>query len=180
MPWTATFITVAPIAGMLADRIGERPLMVSGLALQAAGVDLAGADRRSRHVLRADARAVHRRRRGRLDGDPGGAELGRRLGRRWRTVGKAAGVNSMMRELGGVFGIAIVVAVFAGAGGYASAQAFADGFGPAIVVSAALAVCGASRAPGAAAPHDLQTAGRRRAGARSRGADNDGGQLMRR
>ena len=30
MPWTATFITVAPVAGALADRIGERPLMVSG------------------------------------------------------------------------------------------------------------------------------------------------------
>ena len=31
MPWTATFITVAPVAGALADRIGERPLMVAGL-----------------------------------------------------------------------------------------------------------------------------------------------------
>jgi MFS family permease len=29
--WTATFITLAPIAGALADRIGERPLLVSGL-----------------------------------------------------------------------------------------------------------------------------------------------------
>src|SRR6266540_6313775 len=38
IPWTATFITVAPIAGALADRIGERPLMVVGLLLQAAGM----------------------------------------------------------------------------------------------------------------------------------------------
>ena len=38
LPWTATFITVAPLAGALADRIGERPLMVAGLALQAAGM----------------------------------------------------------------------------------------------------------------------------------------------
>src|SRR2546429_3047525 len=38
LPWTATFITVAPIAGALADRIGERPLMVGGLSLQAAGM----------------------------------------------------------------------------------------------------------------------------------------------
>ena len=37
MPWTATFITVAPVAGALADRIGERPLMVAGLSLQAVG-----------------------------------------------------------------------------------------------------------------------------------------------
>ena len=42
----------------------------------------------------------------------------------------------MMRELGGVFGIAVVVAVFAGAGSFASAQAFIDGFAPAIGVAA--------------------------------------------
>jgi hypothetical protein len=61
-------------------------------------------------------------------------------------LGKAAGVNSMMRELGGVFGIAVVVAVFAATGGYASAQAFTDGFGPAIGVSAGLALAGAMSA----------------------------------
>jgi MFS family permease len=38
VPWTATFLTVAPVAGALADRIGERPLMVAGLSLQAAGM----------------------------------------------------------------------------------------------------------------------------------------------
>jgi hypothetical protein len=58
-------------------------------------------------------------------------------------IGKAAGVNSMMRELGGVFGIAVVVAVFAGAGSYASVQAFTDGFTPAILVAAGLALAGA-------------------------------------
>src|SRR6266511_296022 len=35
VPWTATLMLVAPIAGALADRIGERPLMVGGLLLQA-------------------------------------------------------------------------------------------------------------------------------------------------
>jgi hypothetical protein len=58
-------------------------------------------------------------------------------------VGKAAGTNSMMRELGGVFGIAISVAVFAGAGSYATPETFADGFSAAIGVSAALALVGA-------------------------------------
>ena len=58
-------------------------------------------------------------------------------------VGKAAGTNSLMRELGGVFGIAIAVAVFAGAGSYASPQAFTDGFVPAVGVAAALALVGA-------------------------------------
>src|SRR3954467_12826218 len=58
-------------------------------------------------------------------------------------VGKAAGANSMMRELGGVFGIAVAVAVFGGAGGYASAASFIAGFGPAIGVVAGLSLAGA-------------------------------------
>ena len=48
-----------------------------------------------------------------------------------------------MRELGGVFGIAIAVAVFAGSGGYHSVTAFTNGFGPAIWVSSGLAGLGA-------------------------------------
>ena len=58
-------------------------------------------------------------------------------------VGKAAGANSMMRELGGVFGIAVAVAVFAGVGGYGSAAAFAEGFAPAVGVAAGFALIGA-------------------------------------
>ena len=82
-------------------------------------------------------------------------------------LGKAAGTNSMMRELGGVFGIALVVAVFAGAGSYASAQAFIDGFAPAILVARA-ARAAPARSPGwrcpaagratAAVPHRVQEA----------------------
>ena len=62
----------------------------------------------------------------------------------FEVIGKAAGTNSMMRELGGVFGIAVAVAVFAGAGSYVSPNAFTAGFGPAMVVCAALALIGAA------------------------------------
>ena len=48
IPWTATFITVAPLAGALADRIGERPLMVAGLLPAGDRDGVARADRRSR------------------------------------------------------------------------------------------------------------------------------------
>jgi hypothetical protein len=58
-------------------------------------------------------------------------------------VGKAAGANGMLRELGGVLGIAVAVAVFAGAGSYASASAFSDGFAAAMGVAAALSAAGA-------------------------------------
>jgi hypothetical protein len=49
----------------------------------------------------------------------------------------------MMRELGGVFGIAVAVTVFAAAGSYASPVSFTNGFGPAIGVTAALSLAGA-------------------------------------
>jgi hypothetical protein len=58
-------------------------------------------------------------------------------------IGKAAGANSMMRELGGVFGIAVTVAVFAGAGSYASPSAFVDGFKAAVAVAAVFSLVGA-------------------------------------
>lgn len=58
-------------------------------------------------------------------------------------VGKASGANNMLQELGGAFGVAIFVAVFTTAGGYVSAEAFSDGFAPAIGVCAALALAGA-------------------------------------
>ena len=143
MPWTATFITVAPIAGALADRIGERPLMTLGLTLQAAGMAwvaliaepglaytsllaplIVGGVGVSMAIPAAQNSAI------------GSVEAA--------AIGKAAGTNSTMRELGGVFGIAVTVAVFAGAGSYASPAVFTDGFVPAIGVGAVLALAGAA------------------------------------
>jgi MFS family permease len=142
MPWTGTFLLVGPIAGALADRIGERPLMVTGLLIQAAGTIwialIAGPHLAySRLVIPLVVAGV-----GISMAIPSAQNsvLGSMAD---DAVGKAAGTNSVMRELGGVFGIAVAVAVFAGAGSYASAQAFTDGFGPAVGVSAALAVFGA-------------------------------------
>jgi EmrB/QacA subfamily drug resistance transporter len=142
MPWTATFMTVAPVAGALADRIGERPLMVGGLSLQAAGMTwLALIAEPGMAYSRVLAPFV-----------VAGVGVSMAIPAAQNSVvgsiatealGKAAGANSMMRELGGVFGIAIAVAVFAGAGSYASAQAFTDGFGPAVFVAAGLSLAGA-------------------------------------
>jgi hypothetical protein len=58
-------------------------------------------------------------------------------------IGKASGAFSTARQLGTAFGLAIVVAVFAGAGSYATPASFSAGFGPAIGVSAALSLAGA-------------------------------------
>ena len=142
MPWTATFLTVAPIAGALADKIGERPLMVAGLSLQAAGMAwlalIAEPGMAYSQVLAPFIVA--------------GVGVSMAIPAAQNSVvgavgedaiGKAAGANSMMRELGGVFGIAVAVAVFAGAGSYASPASFVDGFGPAIGVAAGLSLLGA-------------------------------------
>jgi len=59
-------------------------------------------------------------------------------------IGKASGTFTMLRQLGGAFGVALAVAVFAGQGSYASAQAFSDGFGPALAICAALALAGSA------------------------------------
>jgi EmrB/QacA subfamily drug resistance transporter len=142
MAWTITFITVAPIVGALADRFGERPFLVGGLTLQAGGLLWVA-----------------------LIAEPGlgyselilpfvvaGVGVSMAIPSAQNSVvgsvadqdlGKAAGANSMMRELGGVFGIAVLVAVFAGAGSFASPEAFLEGFAPAIAVGALLSFAGA-------------------------------------
>jgi len=38
LPWTATPILITPLAGKLSDRIGPRPLMITGMLLQGAGL----------------------------------------------------------------------------------------------------------------------------------------------
>ena len=46
--------------------------------------------------------------------------------------GQASGANNAIRELGGVFGVAVLASVFASLGGYESGQAFSDGMNPAL------------------------------------------------
>ena len=142
LPWTAMFMTVAPVAGTLADRYGERPFMVAGLALQAVGMAwlalIAAPGLAYSHMLAPLVVAgigVSMAIPAAQNSVVGSVGMD--------AVGKAAGTNSMMRELGGVFGIAVAVAVFAAAGSYASAQAFTDGFAPATGVCAGLSLAGA-------------------------------------
>jgi EmrB/QacA subfamily drug resistance transporter len=142
LPWTATLFFVAPVAGKLVDRFGERPFLVAGLALQAIGLGWVAliATPDLEYITMVPALMI------------AGAGVSMALPAAMNAVtgavapqdmGKAAGTNSTLRELGGVFGIAICVAVFAGAGSYLSPQAFVDGFAPAIGASAGMALLGA-------------------------------------
>jgi EmrB/QacA subfamily drug resistance transporter len=142
IPWTGTVFIVSPIAGALVERVGERPLVAGGLLMQAAGLAWVALLARTglpyaqmvpplivagvgvSMALPAAQNAVM------------GAVMP-------TEIGKASGTFSTMRQLGGAFGLAIGVAIFSGAGSYASPGAFSNGFGPAIAVSAGLSLCGA-------------------------------------
>jgi len=141
IPWTGTVFFVAPLAGALVERIGERPLVVCGLLMQGAGlawialvadsgvqyaqliVPLVLAGVGISMAIPATQNAVMTA--------VGASELG-----------KASGTFSTMRQLGGAFGLAIAVAAFSGSGSYASPGAFSDGFTAAIAVSATLSLLG--------------------------------------
>ena len=142
LPWTATLFFVAPLAGTLVDRFGERPFLIAGPLLQALGMGWIAliADEGMAYASLVPALVVS------------GVGISMSFPAAQNSVvgsvpaaaiGKATGVNSTMRELGGVFGIALGVALFAGAGSYASPAAFSDGFVAAISSSAVLSLLGA-------------------------------------
>jgi hypothetical protein len=60
--------------------------------------------------------------------------------------GQASGANNAIRQLGGVFGVAVLVSIFARLGGYQSGTTFVDGMNPAILVAAAVVALGAAAA----------------------------------
>jgi len=133
---------VAPIAGALSDRIGGHRLMGVGLALQAIGLAwiAAVATPTTPYVKFIGPFLV--------------AGVGMSLffapvahvvlsSVRPEQEGQASGANNAIRELGGVFGVAVLAAVFTAKGGYGSGQQFVDGMNPAVTIGAALVAVGA-------------------------------------
>src|SRR5581483_9952543 len=142
LPWTAMPMFIAPVAGALSDRIGGHRLMAAGLALQAGGLlwiaaistattpytSLVGPFMLSgvgmalffapvANVVLSSVRPEHE--------------------------GKASGANNAIRELGGVFGVAVLAAVFSRVGGYADAASFTHGMQVAVYIGGALVAAGA-------------------------------------
>lgn len=132
-------VLLASRTGALADRWGERSLVVAGLALQTIGTAWIALIAAPHLSYRPQVIPLSL------------AGIGFALAIPAVTkavvstsapadIGKASGAYSTMRQLGGAFGVAITAAVFAATGGYASAAAFSDGFGPAMAVAAGFGV----------------------------------------
>jgi EmrB/QacA subfamily drug resistance transporter len=142
LPWTIMPMFVAPIAGALSDRVGGGRLMGIGLLLQSAGLGsiaiLSGpttpyADLVAPFVVSGIGMAMF-----------------------WAPVanvvlasvrpeeeGQASGAQNAIRELGGVFGVAVLASIWSHYGSYASGQAFVDGMVPAVAVGAVIVALGA-------------------------------------
>ena len=141
LPWTATPMVVAPLAGRLAARFGNRPFMALGMALQALGLGWVAAIAAPGMGYGALAVALVVAGVGTSMCVPtvANAAIGSVPP---QEAGVASGTNNALRQLGGVFGVAILAAVFTHEGGYTSPQVFVHGFTPALWLGAALSSLG--------------------------------------
>jgi EmrB/QacA subfamily drug resistance transporter len=142
LPWTAMPIFVAPIAGVLSDRIGSRPLMATGLALQSTAIawlaivnspTVAYSSLVIPFVLAGSGMAL-------VFAPAANAVLG---SVRPADAGKASGATNAIRELGGVLGVAVFASVFTANGSYATPATFSAGLTAALPVGAAVLAAGA-------------------------------------
>jgi EmrB/QacA subfamily drug resistance transporter len=137
MPWTMAPMVIAPLAGLFSGRIGTRALIVTGLALEAialfwlasimsatvpyaemvgpflvAGVGMGLVFAPSSTAVLATMKAADH--------------------------AKASGTNSTLREVGVALGIAVLTAVFTGAGGQLTPTGYVDAAIPAVIVGASV------------------------------------------
>jgi EmrB/QacA subfamily drug resistance transporter len=142
LPWTIMPMFVAPVAGILSDRIGARPLMASGLALQAIAIgwlaavttpDVAYTTLLAPFVLAGTGMAL-------VFAPAANSVLG---SVRPEEAGQASGATNAIRELGGVLGVAVLASVFTAKGGYGSPQEYVDGMRAALPIGAAVLGVGA-------------------------------------
>ena len=142
LPWTLAPMFVAPVAGVLSDRIPPKLILGTGLSMQAvalawiasvstpttpygdlvvpfilAGVGMALFFAPMANVVLSAVKP--------------------------QEEGQASGANNAIRELGGVFGVAVLAAVFSGVGGYATSDSFVEGMNAAVYIGAVVVGLGA-------------------------------------
>ena len=142
LPWFGTPMLIAPAAGALSDRIGRRPVIATGLLLQAAGFAWVAATASASGSTLGLVLAL--------------LVAGVGVSMALPTVpvavlsavqpaemGKASGISTMMQRFGAVFAIAIVTSVFGAFGGLGSAAGVTSGLRPGVAVAAGLSLLGA-------------------------------------
>jgi EmrB/QacA subfamily drug resistance transporter len=132
--WTGMPMLVAPIAGALADRLGNRPFMVGGLGWLALAVEPGVSYARLIGPLIVAGVGISMCFPTVANAVVGSVPL--------NDSGVAAGTNNALREIGGVFGVAMVSAVFVSYGNYSSPENFVSGFRAAEFVAAAVSFTG--------------------------------------
>ncbi|MDQ1129237.1 DHA2 family efflux MFS transporter permease subunit [Microbacterium sp. SORGH_AS_0888] len=158
-PWTIAPMFVAPIAGIIAPRVGTRILMAVGLVMQGAALGWI-AIVMSRSVPYAELVPPFL-----LAGIGMGLVFAPSATALLATLpgadhASASGVNSTVREIGVALGTAVMTAIFVGAGGQLRPDLYVDAARPAVVVGAAVLLATAvlaiwlpaGRAAGSAAP----------------------------
>jgi len=140
--WTGATMVVAPIAGVLAERYSSRGFMATGLALQATALAWFAATTSTTVTFGDQAIAFA------LAGIGMGLVFAPSASALLSVVspaqaGQASGTNNAIREVGGVFGVAVLSTIFSGSGALSSPQGFVDGAVPALWVGAAVVAVGA-------------------------------------
>ncbi|MFE5631204.1 MFS transporter [Streptomyces sp. NPDC056543] len=145
LPWTGMPMLVAPLAGALSDRIGGRPVVATGLALQAIGLawfavvvtpDVSYAAQLPALIVSGVGMALYFA--------PAANLVMSSV--RPSEQGIASGANNALREVGGALGVAVMSSIFAAQGGYGSPQQFVNGLEPALWVGAGMVALGAAAA----------------------------------
>jgi MFS family permease len=153
LPWTAMPLLVAPLGGLLTERIGARVVLTTGLVLQSLGLlviglvltpDVAYAALVPAFVVGGTGMA--------LFFAPMASTVLSSVSR--EEEGIASGTNNSLRELGGVLGIAVLASVFSARGGYGSGTDFVAGTVPAVIVGAVVVL--PERQPPSSCPADAR------------------------
>ncbi|MFK4088753.1 MFS transporter [Kribbella sp. NPDC020789] len=142
MPWTMAPMVIAPIAGLIVDRVGPRVLVATGQVLLVIGLSWMAltvtADVTFGQLLVPFILA--------------GIGMGLTFAPLASVVmgempdadrGVASGTNNTIREIGVAMGVAVLASVFASAGSYETPDRYVDGLVPAVWVGAAAVAVGA-------------------------------------
>ncbi|MGW1715368.1 MFS transporter [Streptomyces sp. NPDC002156] len=142
LAWTLMPMFVAPVAGLLTDRVGGGRLMALGLFLQGVGLGWINlvADTDTAYPSLVGPMIVAGIGMGFVFAPTAAVVLGS-VSR--EHAGKASGANTTVREIGGALGIAVLSTVFVAHGSTGSPQQFVDGLHPAVWVGVVVVFAGA-------------------------------------